>query len=480
MTTIKKIINDNLFYLLFVALLGFTQVTFGISAGFSSNGIIFLNLSELLLIILWLYFLIARIKRGNFQTGNYILSNKVFLSVLIFVIYYILIFLIRLFMHKDLTGSFIILRVIVFPIVIFLMVPIKDLHARKIFLSILAFFTLVNIVQMFQLVVFHIDSRQLPALQNINVYLIISAMILPLEMLSLKNAKITYPNQYKLFRIVIVINIFISCFLMIISGSRLGIYFIVPLFFISYFINFKVCKQNMIKLASGICVFLITVLFVVSTNTFNSAINVARVIPPASAFMLSKAENQIVNSKVQTDSDTVNDSASNHNEVDEYKKAEGSADASNSMRTALWKESIKLIRNNFWLGTGTTDVKTSLVVNGETWTVNQSPHNFILESWLSFGFFGMLLYLILMSIPLMLILSNKKMLIRIRLNYILVYFVTFLFSFVEPLITSFFVVSVMFWTVLSMYYCSCLHNKDGFVDDINCLPNNKTHKFEVK
>lgn len=104
--------------------------------------------------------------------------------------------------------------------------------------------------------------------------------------------------------------------------------------------------------------------------------------------------------------------------------------ASTASRMEIWNSSLKVIKNNFWFGTGTGDVKDVLLhqyaLDGLTFAVEHklNAHNQFLQTFASTGFIGLLLLVMGIVAPYAYSLRKKNTLFAIFLTLVTVNFFT--------------------------------------------------------
>lgn len=122
---------------------------------------------------------------------------------------------------------------------------------------------------------------------------------------------------------------------------------------------------------------------------------------------------------------------------------------SDNMRAELWRESINEIKKNPVLGTGVTYFDSHF----GTLVLQQSAHNVILEIWLVFGGFGLVIYISLMAMVIFyLIVHFFKMKLKIIfIAHLLSITSILILALVQPLMVMFYP-SVIYWLIVSWGY----------------------------
>ena len=394
---------------------------------------------EFLIVFLFLAALIhILVKKEKIELKKY-----EFLTLFVFIGWFVVLTVYRYVYVGNITGGFIVLRILLFPIILVLLLRQYKLSRKSVFVGLLAFSTCINFYQIYSLIFVSESFRQIKGLKNINVYLCFALAVLPLLFYALSAYKSSCKLKKYAVNAVIIFNIFaVICFSMF-SGSRLAVVVCPIVVFCSYFLTNKVTKKSVCGFIAMVAVAVVLISSVIALDVFDAKYNFYRV------------AGSIVKSigLELPDTDSENSPASPNKKPNSNKtqtEAASNALDSNSMRGALWKKSIFYIQQNPVFGRHSIDIDCEVYLDGsnEPTLIIESPHNFILEMWLSLGLPGMLIYLLMLAWCALKILLSRLS-VRMKLNFMLIMFVIFGFSFFQPLVTCFFAVSLILW--LSMY-----------------------------
>ncbi len=407
---------------------------------------IFLYYVEPLLIALFLgtlvYMLVKR-QKPVFTTLEWLLPS-------LFVLWFFVLTAYRFLAFGDLTGGFINFRVLTFPILLVLI--LKQLKAEKkdVFYGILLFATGMNLYQVISIFIAR-SFRTVLALKNINIYLCFMLALLPLLLMMLKNFRHKSGAVETFMKAVLVFNIISILVFSFFSGSRLTIVIIPVTFVVAFFLVFGFSGKTFLRLFTLLLIFIVIASTVLTLDVYDSRYNVSRTY--AEVFSLLKIEMPVKAPSAdpgQTDTDETD-------KKDPVKEdplgAETNVADSNSMRDLIWAKSIEYIKASPFWGRTTIDVEFEMNFAGldEPVKMVQSPHNFILESWMALGLPGLLLYsVIVLAVTLAILLKKIKLSDKILLFTVL--FAVFGFSFFQPLVTCYFAVSLILWFAFFLFY----------------------------
>lgn len=383
-----------------------------------------------------------------------------------FIVWFFILTVYRYVFFGNITGGFIVFRVLVFPILLVWMLRQMNAYKSDVLFGILLFTTSMNAYQVYS--VFIVGSfRTVLALKNINIYLCFMLAMIPVLFMMVKQIRYTSPIISVIVKSIISFNVLTILVFSFFSGSRLSVVVLPSVFFVSFFVTYGINKSSLIKLGIVIVSFVLVVTTILRYNVFDSRYNVARTwfevlnsvgIHFSLGDIQDKNESETENSSWQDEEKIDNNVDENDilidNNFDEFTQSvvDNNVTDSNNMRYKLWKQSIKHIKESPLWGRTSIDIEVEMNFAGYDTPVKiiQSPHNFILEGWLALGLPGLLLYGFILFTTTISIL-RKKIKASIKVNVILVLFVIFGFSFFQPLVTCYFAISLLLWLVLYLF-----------------------------
>lgn len=432
---------------------------------------IYIYYVEVILIILFFGAMIdifIRKKKINIKLIEVIVLVLLFLWFVFLVLY-------NYFVYANLTGGFIIFRVLVFPIVLVLLLRQYNVNKKNILYVILIFTTFINVYQIYSLICFSNSFRSASALKNINIYLCYMISVIPIFIWYLKNTeesknKIRYLNE-----IIVFFNIFIITIFSFLSGSRIAFVVCPFILIFSFFCINKISIKSILKMFGYIVIIIITLFILIKFNVYDAKDNLFRSVNPILQFFVEEPledstidnipndledkktevnKNNKLNSNITSSGSSNNDNKSDNlkNEILENTKDNTTIIDSNNMRNIIWKNSIISIRDNLLLGIFKTDIEFDMYYFNLDTPVKmiQSPHNFILEIWLALGLPGLIIYcFMIIGMTFKILLSKLKL--SYKCNYLLSMFSIFGFSFFQPLVTSYFIISISLWLIIYLY-----------------------------
>lgn len=428
--------------LMIVVTLVLTQYLIPINVGSKK---IYIYYTEIFIILLCIVTFIDTIKNKK----KLKLDKKYILYLLAFIIWFIILTIYRYVFYQTLTGGFIIFRVLFFPIVLCILFKQYDINKKDILFALLLFISIINLYQIYSLIFVSNSFRVIGALKNINIYLTFVVSSTPMMITYLLKSKDFYKSVVfrRTISILIILNIILITTFVFLSGSRLAILIYPVVSILSFFFNYKFNKRSIIKFLSIFIVSMVLIFTIVGLNLYDSKSNFSRSFNP---IITTLKLNNIFNS-----SGTNNNKEENNSETKEgedSKEENISIIDSDNMRTKLWEKSIYYIKQNPIFGKSSVDIDIEMkfVNSDETTTVIQVPHNFILEMWLGLGLPGMIMYLFLIGY-LVLKVIKKNINLNLKMNFMLTLFSILAFSFLQPLVTCYFVISMLFWFNFYLY-----------------------------
>ena len=396
---IKKIKNrDFLFSLIIFLCLVLTQFSVRFNLGHNYVNIYYAEFLNLLLIGFCSIYIIMHKEKINFKA-----YFSIFL--LLFIIWFGYLTIYRFYVFHTITGGLIVFRNLVFPIFLYLSLKYFNISKKNILNSILLFITFINIYQIYNLFFVKNSFRTIGGLQNINIYLCFVISSITLIFYYYKKIEDYYSNLKFNFSIF--------------SGSRLALLMILIVPILSYFILYKFNLKSL----KYFMLFLLSILFIltliIKINLYDAKYNFTRAVPKNIDEFIYK----IFPDKVKKSKKIIDDSIP-------QVIIETNVVESNSMRTQLWKKSIEYIKKDPIHGKLNIDIDIDFKFQGteKNSKIIQSPHNFILELWLSFGLPGMIIYLGILVI-MFLEITHKNVILAKKILFTIFTFSLFSFSF---------------------------------------------------
>lgn len=369
--------------------------------------------------------LLVKREKVNLRVTEFVLLGLFLLWFLVLTVY-------RYLDSGNITGGFIVMRVMVFPIVLVLLFRQYRVSRKSVFAGLLLFVTCVNVYQIISLFRTVHSFRQLKGLQNINIYLCFTLAALPMIISFASSYKNSCKWKCSLAKVVAYFNIFaIICFSLF-SGSRIAGIMCPVVGIGSFFLANGISKKSVVSFLIVLALLTVLICGILLLDVYDARIDFFRTAGP----VISAADINV----------------SSMGSGGELQETGNSVTDSNSMRGALWEKSIAYIKENPIFGRSSIDIDCEMHFSGskEPTKIVQSPHNFILEMWLSLGLPGMLLYLLMVGLCALKILFGKMAASRKGL-YLLTMFAVFGFSFFQPLVTSYFAVSLILWFAMYIF-----------------------------
>ncbi len=400
------------------------------------------------------------------RKGNLLKRTEGVLFAL-FIVWFFLLTVYRYVSSGNVTGGFIVFRVLTFPILLVWMLRQMNTNKNDILFGVLLFITSMNIYQVYSIFITR-SFRTVYALKNINIYLCFMLAALPLLFMMLKQLKFSSKVICGFVTIIIPFNILTILVFSFFSGSRIAVVILPIVFFCSFLLTNGFNKKSLVRLGGLVVSFALLVSIILQCNIFDAKYNVTRTwfeVLNTLGVQLSftdidernvqDTENSTWTDGGENEEGFVENEDSTNNGFSEfgYSEVENTVIDSNNMRYKLWKQSIEYIKESPFWGRTSIDIEVEMNFAGYATPVKiiQSPHNFILEGWLALGFPGMIIYGIIIAITVISIM-RKRIKASIKANMFIVLFVIFGFSFFQPLVTCYFAISLILW--FNLYLCN--------------------------
>lgn len=391
-------------YLIVFFLLLSTQVKIMIS-NFQENMLqdTAITLCEIILIIVSLYYIIYKIilKKEYDCLSKY--SKKVLLFCFLFIMSYIGMMLYRIIDNNIVLSTSMTLAISL-SAMFFIMVDMDYLKYNDILKGVGLFLLIENFYLIILFIFFKDNIRSISVLGNINIYIGVILFFTPIYYMHLINQK-----KFSL----LIFQVVSSALIIILSGSRFAfvVYPMELILFYNIVYNFKISISRLLLIVL-ICLFGISIL-IMNTSNYDSLV-------------------RALNFPVEIYKRIVNDVDVNTNKI-----------SKNSLtRNKLYQKTVEEIKNHPFIGTG----RQSVYIKG--WGY-QGAHNYILEIFLCYGLIGGITYIVLAMYPIYSLIKIKKKSKRERL-FLLGYWSVFLFSMVEPLLSSKLVILLLIWGIAAV------------------------------
>ena len=450
----------------FICLL-FTQFLLPVNL---AGNVVYLYYIELFIIALFTAaFIFMLVKKSKLN-----LSKKEIAIMFLFVAWFAVLTVYRFFVTGNITGGFIVFRVLTFPIILMLIFKQYQITKQSVFWGLFAFITYINIYQIISVIFISKSFRLATALANINIYICFALAVLPLLLYFVSKYKCENKAIQSAVRIAAVFNIVCVVLFSLYSGSRIAVLLCPVIGVISYFFINKFTKKSILTFLASVVAMVVLISTMFVANIYDAKYNFFRVVDPFLSIFHFEFDfgSDDTNSDDPTHEHTKpeqnkpgqskpgqNKPGQSKPEKDEpeiitpedMELAQTSVADSNGMRGALWEKSIYYIKQNPIFGRHSIDIDCQMTFVGaeEPVTIVGSPHNFILEMWLALGLPGMLIYfaIILLSVAKILF---AKISVGKKVNFMLIMLSIFGFSFFQPLVTCWFAISMTLW--ISMYF----------------------------
>ncbi len=423
----EKIKNLCIVFLTFLILLS-TQILMPISFMGKTLYLYAVELCIALIFAVVAVRLIFKKEKLNFSVKQLILPAA-------FAAWFVVLTVYRFFFESSISGAFIIVRVMFFPIIMLFILKQLKISKKYICYGITAFMTYINIYQAVSVPIKK-SFRYIVGLKNINIYLCFALAMLPLLFSFIFKDEGTDKAERIITKAAAWFNLLVISCISLFSGSRLALLLYVVIMLLCCAINFKKEKGVIKKIIALLLAVLLLAFLIVLIKPYDAVYNFSR----SSGIDLSSISFNQGSAGIEPPQD--------EELMDE---ANGVTD-SNNMRLALWTKAISYIKENPIFGRYTVDIECDFVFAGtnEPVKISQSPHNFILEMWLAFGLFGMLLYLAMLGIAALKIFKIKACFGQ-KVNFLLGMVAIWGFSFFQPLVTCYFAISLLLWLYIYIF-----------------------------
>lgn len=448
---IKSIIIIGLLFLTFLS----TQFMYSLNIGDRNIYIYYVEMYIIILCFISAFDILFNKKKIKFKK-----------IVLIFLLWFIIISMYRYFFSHDITGGFIIFRVLFFPLILVFLLKQYSINRRYVLLSLILFVTFINVSYIYDLIFISNSFRVVHVLKNLNIYLCFTISAIPLMLLYLKEYYTKKTNFNTVIKSIVFLNIILISIFSFLSGSRIGLLLCPLVVILSYFFVYKINKKNVLRFSSLMISICISSAFIAYFDLYDSRENIFRSIEPI--IKVFKNENDDIqkiesiekvknvenfeNNYLKNNSNIVDNSNHSSTMIDSANEDNSSVIDSNNMRLSLWKKSIYYISKNPIFGKGSTDIDIDMYFSGanESTKLVQSPHNFILEMCIAFGIPGMFIYMFIIVASVVKIFRQKIDKYN-KFNFLLSLVSILGFSSFQPLVTSYFVISILLWINYYIY-----------------------------
>lgn len=403
------------------------------------------------------------------------IKKKEFIILSLFILWFLILTIYRFIVYRDITGGFIIFRVLTFPILLTFLLRQYKIDKKNIMYALILFVSYTNIYQIHNIMTISNSFRIAKALQNINIYLCFMLALVPFLILILNNNKEKDGKTKYILNTIIGLNLIIITVIALLSGSRIGFLMCPIVLILSYYIINKINIKSLIESSIfGILVF-ISIFTLIKFDIYDARENLARSVNPILQtfnkeinFNSTEENNSNNNSNIEENENNDNENneviikppipekenpnIEQNNPIIENTLENSTIVDSNNMRNLLWEKSIVFIKANPIFGKSSPDIEIDMYFSNFAVPSKmiQSPHNFILEIWLALGLPGMCIYFVII-LSMMLKILVSKINLEIKINFILSMFAIFGFSFFQPLVTSYFVISITLWLIIYLY-----------------------------
>lgn len=400
-----------------------------------TNRTVYVYLAEVIMLISSVAVMVSMLIKGQSQAFRF----PQWLLTAAMIAWFFILTAYRYFTFGDLTGGFIIFRVLMLPVVFVLSLRHLNMSKTHIVWGIFLFVTAINGHQMFSL--FQTASfRTVQALQNINIYLCFMLAALPFLLVMLRQLYFSSKALRILMGALLAWNILTILVFAFFSGSRLAAALLPLCFFSAFWLVFGFSKKAFLSLGALVLAFVVILGTVLSCDLYDSRYNVSRTYTE----VLHALHAELPGDFAQPDNGS--------SDVDDQTAAENNVADSNTMRKLLWQTSLNhILKSPFW-GRTSVDVEIEMSFVGSQTPVKviQAPHNFILEGWMGLGLPGLLIYGAILLLAILPILRRKTPLCQKLLLFVTLLAV-FGFSFFQPLVTCYFAISLILWLSLYLY-----------------------------
>lgn len=374
---------------------------------------------------------------------NSVFSKRMFWLLFSFGLYFIILSAARLMLHMSFADSVWGVRALILGSSVFFLMNEYKPKVDETLKGIIFIYTILNIREIADCFKFS-DIRKLSFLDNINIYIYITIMLIPFAVFAIRESnKKRLPSWISRLSY---INMGISMVITLVSGGRLGWLVMIFVLFISMFLIFGfrwyAWKRTLSLL---LCCIIITAVSA-SFNFMQSRTNIYR----STSYFLYKIpgfqESRLdIFDNISEEEDDLGDSIETTQESDR-------------IRTTFWKNAWTSIKKNPILGAGTFAV--AYKIDGEE-QIPRPAHNFILEAWMGWGAIGLILYIVTWLYAAFYILTNmRKMSVFMRLYCVLPLSAAFLVSLLQSFAVLSFSAVYLMW--FSVGFASVVENAEQY------------------
>lgn len=467
----KKDIRDVFCFLILTTILLCTSIYVKVPNPFSIGNAAKVSVSDFCLLFLTFYSFILILKKKKYK-------DKRFLMFLLFAVSFVILTIIRIYVTRSFNLSIALTEMITFAFFFSYLVKLNIFKKEVVLMSFSAVLTFTNIQALLCILVSNVNLRSLPLMGNVNIYtsyVFISAPFLIYEYQNYKN---------KFTKLLLYGNLTMCLVLFPLTGSRVASAGILFLLIAVYVLIYKKIYFSIIKKLVIISFFaILPLVYFYSTNVaiktdVNRTLSFLTVLKSGDSGETdtSSKENNGENTESISDNSGETDTSSKKNNgditdsenkevIDNSKNVveQNNTDTSEStllestpnLRKDLLVRSIQLLQENPLLGTG----RPTIFVNK---VGNFTIHNYIFEVFLNYGLIVGCMYFVVALIPLFTILKNlkKRTAITKTLVFSVGYLLVFIYSMVEPILSSKIVVLLPLWS-----YMIYIQAEDKTVDE---------------
>jgi O-antigen ligase len=287
--------------------------------------------------------------------------------------YFLVLFGIRIMLHLPFKDSIWPIRGLVLGSVIFFLIDEYKPKVNQLLIGMIFIYSALNIRELIDCLRFP-SIRDLKFLDNINIYLYVSTMLITFAVWAIKES-----NQKRLpswIAKVAYANIGMSLIFAFLSGGRLGWVVMGAVIVASFLLTFGLKWNSWKRILSFMLACSVVIVIAASVNFMQSRGNLYR----SFSAIMDRIPGFVQSEPVDGEEDP------------------STTESSDKIRGIFWAKAWTLIKKNPVLGAGTFAVAYKQVIPTEdalsTVDKMQRPaHNFILEAWMGWGLIGLILYL---------------------------------------------------------------------------------------
>lgn len=435
MITNKKGLTS--FFVMFFLMFS-TQISFYITNILTSEKTLF-NLFDIVGVILFIYCVVYKIliKKDILNLNR--VEKYLFWACFILSCYFLATIPLRFFIYNKLTVSISMIKVVVFGAVIFFTCKYISIKFNSVIQAIICFELFLNIWALSKYLFFEILIRNSNILSNINIYVGFTFLITPFI--------VSFSFHINIFKVLQYLVFLTTIPVIILSGSRVGIWIYLFEVIISLFITSK-RKFSIKKIECYILTAILSFVLLFGLAKYNSK---SRTDISRSFYFPQKILIEVFNLDKTIDIESIygtnqwdkslQDEENVNPDVDNLDNNE---ETFSLTRDRLLSRSLQILSKYWLIGTG----RHSLYFSG--WGY-QTPHNFILEILICFGIIGGIFYLAVILIPFIVsfLYRNKS---PNYLFFCLSFLIILVYSMVEPILSDKLIVVGVMWTIFSVLY----------------------------